>query len=300
MGDEKQKSLGWGVVDEHGAEIWDSTPVFLGDGVSRTDRLKLLFYPKKFLLYRYIERHVRSLRHDITEPLTIVDVGCGTGASVVDLKKLFGREVDVIGVDVVKMQIELAEQKLRESAVHAEVQLYDGEHLPFENRSVDVIYSSDVLGHVKDVRAWLREIHRVLKPDGVIAMFVESKLGKHAWIRNYMMNRGLNVDPHAEFHISLYSKETIVELFEQSKLRIGKMYSTVWAKFFVHPNELYPALQGQKKFFFLRLFNRVFTWIRKITHPVSTAIGELYSLCEMLIVGKWIESQGYIIMGRKR
>lgn len=43
---------------------------------------------------------------------------------------------------------------------------YDGKHLPFENDSFDVIFSSEVFEHVFNLHELLLEIKRVLKPGG--------------------------------------------------------------------------------------------------------------------------------------
>lgn len=298
---------GWGVKNKDGAEIWDSDPVFPGDRVSLREKLILLFYPKKFFLYRSVRKHIHALTKryatieggQLYHP-KILDVGCGTGAAVIDLKKMFGRSVDVIGVDIVQLQIELAQKKMKEHGVWVDLRHVDGDHLPFDTHSIDVVYTSDVLGHVRDVSAWLTEINRVLKPGGTLAMFAESRLGRHAYIRQYLLRRGLNLDPHAEFHISLYSKNTLKELLQQAGFDVEVMYSTVWAKFFVHPDELYPAFQNHGGFFFFRLVNALLYRLKKITHPFSTALCELYSLVEMLTIGRFVESQGYIILAHKK
>ncbi len=298
----------WGKTDNQGSEIWDTDPVFKGDIVTWKDKLKLLFYPKKFFLYRHIYKDAKKelkFRH-LDEPYRILDVGCGTGASVIDLKKLLGKQVDVVGVDVVGLQVDLAKEKIKKSAVWAEVFLYDGEKLPFDNNSFDAIYSSDVLGHVENVRNWLDELNRVLRSGGVLAMFSESKLGKHAFIRNYLFKRGLNVDPHAEFHISLYSKKVLKEFLESSNFEIKKMYTAFWASFLVHPDEFYRGLNrrsvdaDRRRFFILKTLNKVLYWVKKKTHPYSTALCELYGLVEMYLVGKWVEAQGYVVLGRKK
>lgn len=44
---------------------------------------------------------------------------------------------------------------------------------------------------------------------------------------------------------------------------------------------------------------RPLAWIKKKTHPYSTALVELYALAEMLTIGRVIESQGYIIIAHK-
>lgn len=304
----QEKTRGWGVIDANtGAEIWDADPVFRGAGVGVLGALKLLCYPKRFVLYRFIAKHVHALckRYAKIEGgekyvPKILDVGCGTGSSVIDLKKMFGRRVDVYGADVVALQIDLAKEKMKRFGVWAEFVHVDGIRLPFADATFDAVYTSDVLGHVEDVGAWMKEIHRVLRPGGVLAMFTESKLGKHAYLRNYFLRHGLNTDPHVAFHISLFSKATIRELLESSGFSISCMYTTVWAKFLVHPEELRPAFQAHDGLVGWNMANAILATFKRWTHPVSTAIAELYSLLEMLTIGRWIESQGYVVLGEKK
>lgn len=293
------KTRGWGIVEEGGTEIWDAEPVFKNASITLKDKLLLLFYPKKWFLYRYIHKNMNALQHE-SSAYRILDVGCGTGATVIDLKKMFGDAARVEGVDVVKIQVDLAQEKLERHNIHARIQWYDGMHLPFENKSIDAIYTSDVLGHVENVDEWLKELHRVLVPGGTLAMFSESKLGRHAFIRNYLFKHGLNVDPHAKFHISLYSKKELKELLLQNGFEVEKMYGSFWAKFFVHPDELFPALQSQNKFPVLKKINSWLTSLKKKTSPYSLAVAEFYGLVEMILIGQWLETQGYIILAKKK
>jgi SAM-dependent methyltransferase len=48
------------------------------------------------------------------------------------------------------------------------VQAYDGTHIPFEDARFDVVFSSNVLEHVKDLEGLEKEIHRTLKPGGTV------------------------------------------------------------------------------------------------------------------------------------
>jgi SAM-dependent methyltransferase len=43
---------------------------------------------------------------------------------------------------------------------------YDGKHIPYEDRSFDIVFSSNVLEHIPHVYEFQAEILRVLKPDG--------------------------------------------------------------------------------------------------------------------------------------
>lgn len=297
----KNKTLGWGRVEKSDMEIWDTNPVFLHERISYKDWGKLLFYPKKWFLYRYIKKAFNKEMQDrnLSEPFRILDIGCGTGASAIDLKKMFGRRADVIGVDVVKLQIDLAREKAKKNGVNVHFEWYDGNQLPFSNADFDAVYTSDVLGHVRDVPIWLKEIDRVLKPGGVLSMFSESELGRCALIRNYLFKRGLNVDPHAKSHIYLYSKTELAGMICDSGFEIKKMLGVFWFSFFVHPEEFYPKLSQSKGFFFLKTLNRILTFLKKKTHPFSTALSEFEGLVEAYFIGRWLEAQGYIVLAKK-
>jgi ubiquinone/menaquinone biosynthesis C-methylase UbiE len=306
MIEKSRQVIGWGSASENGIEeFWDARPIFVSEEVTFWDKAKLVFFPKKLLLYNWIRKALQEKRKENKSTgrfskLRVLDVGCGTGSNIIEMKKLWGKEIEVYGIDVIKMEIDLAKQRIKEYGVWAEISYYEGTLLPFKNNFFGVIFSSDVLGHVVDVPNWLEELQRILVPGGRLAMFSESKLGKHAYVRNYLYKRGLNTDPHAEFHISLYSKTELRNLLEENNFDIKKMYTAFWLSFLVHPDEIYEKLQKQKKFFFLRNINKFLYWLKKKTHPVSTALAEFYGLIEMLTIGRFLEVQGYIILAKKR
>lgn len=287
----EKQTLGWGIVTAEGAEVWDTRPAVLAGGVQSW--LKLLFYPKKFALYRYIKKNLPNGGR-------ILDVGCGTGGSLIEMQRLFGEKYEVAGIDVVQLQIDLTVARLKEYGVQAEVSLYDGVNIVYPDASFDAIYTSDVLGHVQDVGAWLTELHRVLKPGGVLAMFSESALGRAALVRNYLLKRGVNVDPHAPFHISLFGKNELRQRITAAGFVIEKMYCALWLALFTHPEDFVAALEKEKRFPIIRAVSNTLWWIKKKLHPVSTALAELYSLVEMYTLGRVVESQGYVILGKKK
>ncbi len=292
-------TLGWGKTKDGGIEMWDADPIFL-DTPSFTARAKLLFYPKKFFLYRAIAKAVRQHeKHGEARPFRILDAGCGTGAAVIDLVRLFGNRVEVTGVDVIRLQIDIGRQKLQTHGADATLEWYDGNTLPFVDKYFDAVYTSDVLGHVSNANAWLCDIARVLKPHGLLAMFTESRPGKHALLRRYLLRKGINVDPHAEFHISLYGKKEIQTMLHNA----GFMWSFFSAgpalNFFLYPDEGYDVLQKSKGVAVLKTLNAWLASLKKKLHPYSTALIECLVTIHFATLGKLLETQGYLVVARK-
>jgi SAM-dependent methyltransferase len=85
----------------------------------------------------------------------VLEFGAGTGQQA---RFLADRGFDVAAVD-------LAESNYAEHLVFPVLQ-YDGEHIPLEDQSVDVIFSSNVLEHVENIPAIMSEFRRVLRPGG--------------------------------------------------------------------------------------------------------------------------------------
>jgi SAM-dependent methyltransferase len=98
---------------------------------------------------------------------TVLDVGCGEGV----LALLKRKEVYLFGVD---LSPELLAQARRNG--YDEVYRADLSSLPFGDATFDYVVSLDVLGHVSvaEKPAVLREIKRVLKPEGVTMHGIES------------------------------------------------------------------------------------------------------------------------------
>ena len=99
---------------------------------------------------------------DAANPL-ILDVGCGTGANLKMLAR-FGRAE---GVDISQQAVSFCRERGLEC-----VKLGAVEQLPYENESFDLVTALDVIEHLDDDVAGLREIHRVLRPGGFVLIFV--------------------------------------------------------------------------------------------------------------------------------
>lgn len=106
----------------------------------------------------------------------VLDLGCGEGRHVISAYIL--GEVHAIGVDLSRKDLTTAQERYAEFAEagndHKQLDLTEASALalPFPDASFDKVICSEVLEHIPDYRAALKEIRRVLKPTGMLCISV--------------------------------------------------------------------------------------------------------------------------------
>lgn len=104
-----------------------------------------------------------------SQPLRVLDAGCGDGA----LTLIFAEQgCAIMGVDVDTPSLDKARSLLKQTTFGGQVEFQQADmlHLPFEDATFDLVWSRAALHHVADKRAVVRELKRVLKPDGRLAI----------------------------------------------------------------------------------------------------------------------------------
>ena len=106
----------------------------------------------------------------VREGQTFLDYGCGTGSFTIPAAKIVGTKGKVYAVDYFPRQLEIVKrQSEKEGLTNIETILSDSQTgLPDE--CIDVIWLCDVLHEIKERRAVLEELHRVLRSKGVLAI----------------------------------------------------------------------------------------------------------------------------------
>ena len=129
---------------------------------------------------------------------SVLDVGCGTGTLAVEAKRRAGPGGQAAGIDPAPEMVARARRKAAKAGTDVRFETGSVEHLPFTDRSMDVVLSSLMLHHVTDDgRAQgMAEIARVLKPGG---RFLAVDIGGGEEGKHYRLR--LRAGKHAEFDL---------------------------------------------------------------------------------------------------
>ncbi len=106
---------------------------------------------------------------DLKPKSTVLDHGCGTGHTVVDLTD---RGFKVIGIDISENMIELARQNCQEAGIEAELKIGDVERIELPDDCCDAVIAMGLIEYLKYDYWALREMHRVLKVGGYLLVTV--------------------------------------------------------------------------------------------------------------------------------
>jgi SAM-dependent methyltransferase len=135
------------------------------------------------MLAAYHRAHAAELRVMVDNlPLrpgdNVLDMACGDGAYTVLLAEKVGSGGSVVGTDLSASYLELARAYADQSAVaeHICFQIGDIASLPFDDNTFDLIWCAQSMYSLPDPLGALRELRRVVRPGGTVAVFENDTL----------------------------------------------------------------------------------------------------------------------------
>ena len=181
------------------------------------------FVGRREIIRSFLLRLVRDLKADRKpqdeQNLNILDVGCGTGANLEMLSEFGNAE----GVDVSAEALSFCQARGLEK-----VKLGAAEALPYKNNSFDLVTGLDVVEHLDDDVGGLKEMRRVLRPDGRALLFVpafmflwgvQDDISNHR--RRYTMKSLKNAVREAGFEVE---RATYVNISFFAPILLGRLF----------------------------------------------------------------------------
>ena len=108
-------------------------------------------------------------------PEKILDVATGTGDLAIELSKL--RPDRIIGVDIAEKMLDIGKQKIRKKKLDniISMEVGDSENLRFDDHYFDAVTVAFGVRNYENLQKGLKEMRRVLKPGGTVAILEFSK-----------------------------------------------------------------------------------------------------------------------------
>jgi len=103
--------------------------------------------------------------------MNVADYGCGPGSFAIPAAQIVGEGGRVYAIDIHPLAISsVRERAAKKGLRNVEAILVQGYDTGIEASSVDRVLLIDTIHRIEDTDALLREIRRILKPDGLLFM----------------------------------------------------------------------------------------------------------------------------------
>lgn len=141
--------------------------------------------------WRTLENSAAHLLPHLRPELSVLDVGSGPGTITADLASRTGR---VIAVEMSEAALDLTRAEIeRREVSNVDFLVSDAHALDLPADSVDVVHAHQVLQHVTSPVQALREMLRVCRPGGIVAVRDSDYAGFAWWPRLSALDRWMSL-----------------------------------------------------------------------------------------------------------
>jgi SAM-dependent methyltransferase len=154
---------------------------------------------------------IRFNKLEISEGSSVLDMGCGEGRHTIGL--FVEKQINAFGFDLSLDDLNIARSRLDDFSTQSSSNsvcvfgVSDINNMPFQDGSYDSVICSEVLEHVPAPEESIKELIRVLKPGGVLALSVPRFLPE--WIC-WQLSEGYQQMPGG--HIRIFKHKTLKQL----------------------------------------------------------------------------------------
>ncbi len=163
---------------------------------------------------RYAERRLDEIERLVPPSGRLLDVGCSRGYL---LEAARDRGWQAAGVELNPRSVELARSRGLE--VHCG-QLADA---PLAPESFDVVTAFDVIEHLRSPRAFLAQVHRLLRPDGLLVLTTPNIGGLVPRCTYWLVGRTVGAweHPTPPGHLVQFSRHTLFAILSRTGFRVA-------------------------------------------------------------------------------
>ncbi len=138
----------------------------------------------------------------------VLDIASGSGYGS---HELAAAARSVVGVDVSEDAVAYA--RANYAAENLEFRVGDATSIPLDDASIDVVITFETLEHIEDYRAFLAEIRRVLRPDGLAIISTPNEL---------------EYEENNHFHLHEFERQELLDLLRKDYSVIEEYFQATW------------------------------------------------------------------------
>lgn len=150
----------------------------------------------------------------------VLDLGAGTGNLTF---KFIQNNCHVTAADVSEKSLLAIKKK---APNELEIIKLDGEKLPFKDNTFDIVAVYSVLHHIPDYLIAVKEMFRILKPEGIL--YVDHEFNQNKWNKNKLIEEYYNLSKKSKFEEFFYLTKT-------GKLFTPQFIKSFFIKRFINP-----------------------------------------------------------------
>jgi len=234
---------------------------------AKTDAHPIDLYERKTVL-GYLGGYLSEFANPV-----IADFGCGAGFMLHDVEKE-SSDSTLIGIDIIESGL----YKLHKKSPDYLLFKFDITSIPFPDNFLDCLICLNVLEHIQDDAAVLREFNRILKPDGVACIVVPFGDKLYDYYDEALM------------HVRRYAKNELVKKLQDNGFRVVRhvfLSSLMFIPFFFKKKlnrVLYKSHKGER--------------LDKVSMDVRRSGWVWLKPCSLLIIGCPVNAGFRLVLGR--
>lgn len=136
-----------------------------------------------FFVYSKSNPSVVAIEPFIKDGISILEIGSGTGELISYISHKYPN-TNTFGIDFSEESVRKSTEVAQKFKIKTVFSRADIKKMNFPDQKFDIVFGDQVIGHVDDVDLAMKEIYRITKDGGIIALTISNKLRPDGWFLN--------------------------------------------------------------------------------------------------------------------